>query len=81
MKTLLSGFEGTDAEVHVRAGRAAPEIADFAKDHDADLVVIASHGLTGLSHVLLGSVTEQLIRRAPCPVFTVKGFGRKVYEA
>jgi nucleotide-binding universal stress UspA family protein len=81
MKTLLSGFEDTDAAVHVRAGRAAPEIADFAKDHDADLVVIASHGLAGISHVLLGSVTEQLIRRAPCPVFTVKGFGRKLYEA
>ncbi|UCC82744.1 MAG: universal stress protein [Gemmatimonadota bacterium] len=80
MKTLLSGFEGTDAAVHVRAGRAAPEIADFAQDRDADLIVIASHGLTGISHVLLGSVTEQLVRRAPCPVFTVKGFGRKLNE-
>ncbi|MGD2216228.1 MAG: universal stress protein [Gemmatimonadales bacterium] len=81
MRSLLSDFEDIDAAVHVRAGRAAPEIADFAKGHDADLVVIASHGLTGISHVLLGSVTEQLIRRARCPVFTVKGFGKKVYEA
>jgi nucleotide-binding universal stress UspA family protein len=81
MRGLLSGFEGADAAVHVRAGRAAPEIADFAEGQSADLVVIASHGLTGISHVLLGSVTEQLIRRAPCPVFTVKGFGRKLFEA
>lgn len=81
MTGLLSGFEGADAAVHVRAGRAAPEIADFATEHDADLVVIASHGLTGISHVLLGSVTEQVVRRAPCPVFTVKGFGRKLFEA
>jgi nucleotide-binding universal stress UspA family protein len=81
MKALLSSFEDTNATVHVRAGRAAPEIADFAENKDADLVVIASHGLTGISHVLLGSVTEQLIRRAPCPVFTVKGFGRKLFEA
>jgi nucleotide-binding universal stress UspA family protein len=81
MRGLLSGFEGADAAVHVRAGRAAPEIADFAEGQSADLVVMASHGLTGISHVLLGSVTEQLIRRAPCPVFTVKGFGRKLFEA
>jgi nucleotide-binding universal stress UspA family protein len=83
MRSLLSGFEAAEAKaaVHVRAGRAAPEIADFAERQAADLVVIASHGLTGISHVLLGSVTEQLIRRAPCPVFTIKGFGRNLIEA
>jgi nucleotide-binding universal stress UspA family protein len=83
MKGLLSAFEGAEAKaaVHVRAGRAAPEIADFAEDQAADLLVIASHGLTGISHVLLGSVTEMLIRRAPCPVLTVKAFGRQLFEA
>lgn len=81
MRRLLTAHEPADAAVHVRAGRAAPEIAEFAKEHDADLVVIASHGLTGISHVLLGSVTEQLVRRATCPVFTVKGFGRNLIEA
>jgi nucleotide-binding universal stress UspA family protein len=81
MSSLLTRCEGADAAVHVRAGRAAPEIAEFAKERNADLVVIASHGLTGISHVLLGSVTEQLVRRATCPVFTVKGFGRNLIEA
>jgi nucleotide-binding universal stress UspA family protein len=81
MSDLLSGHKGADATVHVRAGRAAPEIADFAKQLDADLVVIASHGLTGISHVLLGSVTEHLVRRAHCPVFTVKGYGKRLVDA
>ncbi len=82
MRDLLSGF--TDAaqraDVHVRAGRAAPEITQFAKKQAADLVVIASHGLTGISHMLLGSVAEQVVRRAHCPVFTVKSFGRKLFQ-
>ncbi|UCC74496.1 MAG: universal stress protein [Gemmatimonadota bacterium] len=83
MKGLLAGIEGVEAraDVHVRAGRAAPEIADFAKERGADLLVIASHGLTGISHMLLGSVTEQLVRRATCPVFTVKAFGRELFQS
>ncbi len=81
MKGLLAAVADaeTEADVHVRAGRAASAIADFAEERDADLVVIASHGLTGISHMLLGSVTEQVVRRAPCPVFTVKAFGKKLF--
>jgi nucleotide-binding universal stress UspA family protein len=67
-----------EAHTHVRSGRAAPAIAEFAQQQSADLIVIASHGLTGIRHMLLGSVTEQLIRRAPCPVFTAKAFGKKL---
>ena len=37
-----------------------------------DLIVIATHGRTGLSHVLLGSVAERIIREAPCPVLTIR---------
>jgi len=81
LRSLLSGLPGpeSEAEIHVRAGRAAPAIADFVQEQAADLIVIASHGLTGLSHILLGSVTEQLIRRASCSVFTVKAFGKKLF--
>ncbi len=81
LRGLLATAEGweVEADVHVGAGRAAPAIADFAKDRGIDLIVIASHGLTGFSHVLLGSVTEQLVRRAPCPVFTVKAFGKRLF--
>jgi nucleotide-binding universal stress UspA family protein len=80
LRALLAEVDADlSAEVHVRAGRAAPAIAKFAESEDADLIVIASHGLTGISHILLGSVTEQLVRRAPCPVFTVKAFGKKLF--
>lgn len=81
MKKLLTDLPAQDppAEVHVRSGRAAPAIAEFAEHLDADLIVIASHGLTGIGHILLGSVTEQVVRRSPCPVFTVKAFGKKLF--
>jgi len=43
-----------------------------------DLIVIATHGLTGLEHLLLGSTTEKVVRMASCPVFTVKSFGKSL---
>ena len=67
-----------ETAVHVTEGRAIPGILDFARDADSDLIVIATHGLTGMAHVLLGSVAEKVVRRASCPVFTVKPFGRNL---
>jgi nucleotide-binding universal stress UspA family protein len=67
-----------ETSVHVTEGRAIPGILDFARDADSDLIVIATHGLTGMAHVLLGSVAEKVVRRASCPVFTVKPFGRNL---
>jgi nucleotide-binding universal stress UspA family protein len=46
-----------------------------AKDLDVDLIVIGTRGLTGLKHVLLGSVAERTLRLAPCPVLAVKAEG------
>lgn len=66
------GEPDLEASVEVEWGHAATRISDFAGDRDVDLIVIASHGLTGLERVLLGSVTEMVVRSAPCPVFTVK---------
>jgi nucleotide-binding universal stress UspA family protein len=65
-----------DAEV--RFGRPASDIVDFAEERGADLVVVGSHGRTGMKRLLMGSVAEQVIRSAPCPVFTVKSFGRSL---
>lgn len=48
------------------------EILEFAARENADLIVIGSHGRTGLSRLLLGSVAEAVVRRAKCPVLTVK---------
>lgn len=64
--------EGPAVTWHVRTGQAAREIVRFAADAGDTLIVMATHGLTGLAHLLIGSVTEQVVRTAPCPVFTVK---------
>jgi universal stress protein A len=47
-------------------------IVEKAKELGVDVIVIATHGRTGLSHVLLGSVAEHVIRHAPCPVFVIR---------
>lgn len=55
-------------------GYPATAITDLAEELRVDLIVISTHGLTGLSHLLLGSVTEKVVRLAQCPVLTVKAF-------
>lgn len=47
------------------------EILDFSRHKGADIIVIASHGRTGLAHILIGSVTEKVLRESHCPVLTV----------
>ena len=59
-------------------GHAATTIADFAKDSDTDLIVISTHGLTGMRRFLMGSVSEHVTRNAPCAVLTVKPFGKSL---
>jgi universal stress protein A len=56
----------------VRWGSPVESIVTYALDHHVDLIVIATHGRTGLSHVLLGSVAERIVREAPCPVLTLR---------
>jgi nucleotide-binding universal stress UspA family protein len=51
-------------------------IVRFAKDADVDLIVLGTHGRSGVAHMLLGSVAEKVVRTAPCPVLTVKHFER-----
>ncbi|MFQ5638711.1 MAG: universal stress protein [bacterium] len=53
-------------------GKPFVEIIKAAKNFDADLIVMGTHGRTGLSHMLIGSVAEKVVRKAPCPVLTVK---------
>ena len=54
------------------AGLPFMEIIKAAKEQKADMIVMGTHGRTGLEHVLMGSVAEKVVRRAPCPVLTVK---------
>jgi len=56
----------------IRVGRPVTEIADVAREKNADLIIISTHGHTGLKHVLLGSVAENVVRYAPCPVLVVR---------
>jgi universal stress protein A len=56
----------------VRSGSPAAEILELSRQLPADLIVISTHGNTGLTHMFLGSVAEQVIRRAPCPVLVVR---------
>jgi len=60
------------AETVVRGGDAVEEIIRFAEEAGADLIVMATHGRGGLSHILMGSTAEQVIRKASCPVLTLK---------
>jgi nucleotide-binding universal stress UspA family protein len=53
-------------------GFPAEDIVRLATEVQADLIVVGTHGRRGLSHLLLGSVAERVIRTAPCPVLTVR---------
>ena len=53
-------------------GDPATEIARYAQDANMDLIVMGTHGHSGLAHMLLGSVTEKVVRKSPCPVLTVR---------
>ncbi|MFM8470392.1 MAG: universal stress protein [Limisphaerales bacterium] len=59
-------------ETATRLGHPFSEIGVAAKDFDVDLIVIATHGHTGLKHLFLGSTAERVVRLAPCPVLTVR---------
>ena len=48
------------------------EIIRYARDAETDLIVMGTHGRTGLGHLLIGSVAERVVRKSPCPVLTVK---------
>jgi universal stress protein A len=56
-------------------------IVEHAKDGHFDLVVMGTHGRTGLAHLLMGSVAEAVARRAPCPVLTVRQTPRPAEQA
>lgn len=63
---------GLEVEVEVVEGYPATAIEEAVTRKNADLVVIGTHGHTGLKHLLLGSVAERVVQKAPCPVLTVK---------
>lgn len=63
--------KGVDTETSVRGGQPAREILAVVEEQGADMLVIGTHGRGGVEHLLLGSVAEKLVRKAPCPVMVV----------
>jgi len=82
LETFVRETPGPDVEIgnFVLEGRAVPVILEFAEQHEVGLIAIATHGLTGLAHVLLGSVSEKIVRRAECPVLTARAFGKSLLQ-
>lgn len=69
--------QGHRVRTAVEYGSPAPVIVDTAKSGGASLIVMGTHGRTGLAHMLIGSVAEKVVRRASCPVLTVRGAAKK----
>jgi nucleotide-binding universal stress UspA family protein len=67
--------ERVDLTLATRRGAAFVEIVRYARENDIDLIVIATHGRTGLRHALFGSVAEKVVRKSPCPVLSVRPKG------
>lgn len=70
---LASEIEGrVPAEASVRTGKPFYEINEYAREKNVDLIIIATHGHTGVEHILFGSTVEKVVRKAPCPVLVVR---------
>ena len=70
--------EGVNVKTILKNGKPFLEIIDTATEEDIDLIIIATHGHSGVEHILFGSTAEKVVRKAPCPVLTlrepIKGF-------
>jgi nucleotide-binding universal stress UspA family protein len=71
LRTYFDGVENAKTALVV-SSNAAEGICRYAEKEDIDLIVVSTHGRTGLAHLLIGSVAEKVVRHAPCPVLTVR---------
>ena len=69
-----AGVLRVDAELV--EGVPATEIVRYAKDKGCDLIVMGTHGRTGITHALMGSIAEKVVRTSECPVLTIRDLGR-----
>jgi universal stress protein A len=56
----------------VKSGIPFVEVTNFASEEKVDLIIVATHGRTGVEHILFGSTAEKIIRKAPCPALVVR---------
>lgn len=72
-RVIAEHFEADPSIKHdVFFGNAWSGICEYATQHKIDMIVVSTHGRTGLQHVLIGSTAERIVQHAPCPVFVVK---------
>jgi nucleotide-binding universal stress UspA family protein len=71
----MDGFE--DYKTLLKKGAAFYEIIKTVKEESVDLVVMGTHGRTGLDHILFGSTAEKVVRKSPCPVLTIRLPGKR----
>jgi nucleotide-binding universal stress UspA family protein len=67
------GKDGAKAQSFIRLGKPEDEIVRFATENNVDLIVMGTHGRTGLAHMLVGSVAERVVRSSKVPVLTLRG--------
>jgi len=70
-------FSLIELRQRVEVGAPHANITELAEREGADLIVMSTHGRTGLDHMLMGSVTEKVVARAPCPVLSIPAMSRK----
>jgi len=71
LERVATLFEGIPSRLYVRHGQVWVNLAGIVEENNVDLIVVGTHGRTGLGKLLLGSVAEDILRHAPCPVLTV----------
>ena len=72
LEELAAEVKEVPVQTQVLVGPPHVQIVRYGRDKAIDLIVLATHGRTGLSHVLIGSVAEKVVQMAPCPVLTIK---------
>ncbi len=72
LETVVPTDASVRCEHRLLTGDPATEIVRVAREENADLIVMGTHGRTGLRRLLMGSVAEAVVRHSPCPVFTLK---------
>ncbi len=81
LKEVTPNDSSVPYEHHLVTGDPASAIVRLAKDEDVDLIVMGTHGRTGLLRMLMGSVAEAVVRRAPCPVLTFRPKAKSLEES
>jgi len=81
LQTTVDETEGPDVDAATRVlvgGDVAERIVEYAGAQEARMILMATHGLSGLRRYVLGGVTDQVLRSAPCPVCAIKSYGRSL---